>query len=128
MTKLEQLHLFLKFHFAPWGAAKGSIWEDEFGDLPYDERSVMMIVKDIMTGDFVIDNDRAQMLSIVANPPAFANNDVELAMRLTKSLAEYDNDPEAAHVTADEFLVSMIESMGHPAVAEAYRAVPKRCS
>jgi hypothetical protein len=126
MTKLEQLHLFLKFHFAPWGAAKGAIAEDDLGDYGFSDEAAERIVRSILSDNFVIDEAKAKMLSIVANPPTFANNDVELAMKLTQSLADYDNDPEAAHVTADEFLVSMIESMGHPAVAEAYRAVPKR--
>lgn len=125
MTKLEQLHLFLKFHFAPWGSAKSVVAEDELNDYDFSDEEASRICSNIMAGTFVIDDNKAKMLSIVANPPKFANNDVELATRLTAALVEYEADPEAAHVTADEFLVSLVESLGHPAVAETYRKINK---
>lgn len=124
MDKLAQAKLFLDFYFAPWGAAKGEIWETEIGGSFGDARA-LEVLGFILDGTVVFTDYEVKMLSIVAHPPKFANNDVELAMKLNKAVAAHEGDTEAAHVTADEFLVSLIESLGHPSVGEAYRAVSK---
>lgn len=51
MTKLEQLALFLRFWFSPWGAAKGEIWESFSKDLPFTDASAEKICGHIMDGD-----------------------------------------------------------------------------
>lgn len=37
MNKLEQAKLFLNFYFAPWGAAKGEVWETITNDKPFND-------------------------------------------------------------------------------------------
>lgn len=51
MTKLEKLHLFLRFWFSPWGAAKGARWESFYGDHYFgDEQVAEQIVQSILDG------------------------------------------------------------------------------
>jgi hypothetical protein len=125
MNKLEQLHLFLKFHFAPDSEAKRTIWEAVADGMPYTDSHALLVCEQLVEDIRSFDEDDIKFLNIVASPPAFATNDVELAMRLTEALVEYDKDPEAAHVTADEFLVALVEELGHPAVAATYRGINK---
>lgn len=124
MTKLEQLHLFLKFHFAPESDAKLEVWGSCCTE-PYTEVEVEKVITDLMDGSIGFTDYEISLLRIVASPPSFANNDVELAMKLADAVAGQEGDTEAIHTTADEFLVSLIEQLGHPSVAQAYRAVPK---
>lgn len=124
MDQLTDAKLFLDFYTAPDSTAKSAIWEDEICGELGDERA-LEVLSFILAGTVAFTDYNRQMLSIVARPPRFANNDVELAMKLTEAVAAHADDTEAAHTTADEFLVSILEGLGHPAVAEAYRAVPK---
>lgn len=51
MTKLEKLHLFLRFWFSPWGAAKGVIWEDFSGDVPFSEGFATRVCEAVLAGN-----------------------------------------------------------------------------
>lgn len=50
MDKLEKLALFMKFWFAPWGAAKGECWEGFSGDMPFQDSSAEEVCRDILDG------------------------------------------------------------------------------
>ena len=48
--RLKKLQRFLNFWFAPWGAAKGEVWESFSGDRPFSEASARVIVHAILEG------------------------------------------------------------------------------
>ncbi len=49
--------------------------------------------------------------------------DAQQAVELLDSI---NNDPEEGHNTAEEVLLDLIASLGHPAVVEAWRRCKKR--
>lgn len=54
LTPIEQIHLFLRFYFARWGATKGELWEWIVSEspvtLPINDTSVTYIVKGMLEG------------------------------------------------------------------------------
>ena len=65
MTKLEQAKLLLDFYFAPWGAAKGAVWEDISGDKPFDEDYVTFFAVGILTGNRTLSEEDIKFMKIV---------------------------------------------------------------
>lgn len=65
MTKLEQAKLLLDFYFAPWGAAKGEIWEDISNDHPFTDDSIMRILIGISEGSLALSEKDIRMMKIV---------------------------------------------------------------
>jgi hypothetical protein len=61
---LRQLKLFLDFYFAPWGAAKGEVWEDCFS-YPFDAESANKIASDILSGTPGLSPDEEKYLRII---------------------------------------------------------------
>jgi hypothetical protein len=124
MTKLEQIHLFLKFHFAPWGAAKGAIAEDELGDYDFSEEAAFVLVTRIIAGNLVIDEAKAKMLRIVANPSRLVAGQTD-AQWAEKMKACASTDVEAAHADADRLLVNLVKELGYDDTAQAWQSIDK---
>lgn len=120
MNKLEQLHLFLRFHFAPETTAKSAIWEDCCSD-PYTEVEVEKVVAGLVDGSVGFTEGEIAMLRIVADPPAFATNDVEFAMRLSDLILHAEDDIEQRQTTTTAFIAQLLEQTGYPALAQTYR-------
>lgn len=64
--QLRQLREFLDFYFAPWGAAKGEIWEDLFDTWEVNPQSAYLLSSRILTGEIVFSVDEIKMLQIVS--------------------------------------------------------------
>lgn len=119
MTKLEQLHLFLKFHFAPDSDVKREVWRT-CSSYDYTEKNVAKIARDILDGTPGLSDFEVQMLQTVANPPAFVR-DQEVAGQIRAC----SNDKEAAHADADRLLVNLVNELGYPETAQAWQSVDK---
>lgn len=65
MTRLEQAKLLLDFYFAPWGAAKGQVWEDISYDQPFDDRGVTKLLAGILDGSHPLSEQDIQCMKIV---------------------------------------------------------------
>jgi hypothetical protein len=65
MTKLEQAKLFLDFYFAPWGAAKGEVWELVSGDRPFDADTVTFLLKSVLAGNTVFNKEAVKCMKII---------------------------------------------------------------
>lgn len=65
MTRLEQAKLLLDFYFAPWGAAKGEIWETISGDRPFDEDTATFLIKGLLMGHTVLGEEKIKLIRIV---------------------------------------------------------------
>lgn len=57
MTKMQKIVLLLTFHFSPWGAAKGLMWEEFSHDQPYTEDTVLSFFGFIVNG---VDDSRME--------------------------------------------------------------------
>lgn len=62
--RLRQLNIFLMFYFAPWGAAKGSIWEDVIGG-EVDGTRAQQVAKEILNGDRIFSPEDMRFIQIV---------------------------------------------------------------
>jgi hypothetical protein len=114
MTNLEQLHLFLRFHYAPWGAAKGAVWEDcDSG--PYTEERVAEIASLIMAGELTLTDYEVQMLRIVADPEPPSD----------KQYAEQMDGCRSSHADADNLLCSILHDLGYRRTVASYRSVER---
>lgn len=69
MTKLEQVKLLLDFYFAPWGVAKGQIWEDISGGQPFEDAGVLWLLEGIIYGNVVFSESDVKLMRIVLNEP-----------------------------------------------------------
>lgn len=125
MNKLEQLHLFLRFHYAPDSEQKREVWSLCCKN-GYNDAVVAEVCANIILGDHVLSDDEVQYLRIVTDPPAFATRDVEFATKLAELVATYKADPDVAHSTADEFLCSVLDGLGYINLVQTYRTAPKR--
>lgn len=65
--KLRQAQLFLNFYFAPWGAAKGEVWEDVTHDRRFSNESALEILKRITTGEIVFTKEDIAAMNIVVS-------------------------------------------------------------
>lgn len=124
MTKIEQLHLFLKFHFAPWSEAKGVIWEDVMRDAEYSDINIFTTCESIMSGKITLSDRDIKMLSIVANPSRLVagQTDEQWAERIA---ACQSDDTEASHADADRLLANLVNELGYPKSAAAWQAIDK---
>lgn len=121
MTKLEAARLLLDFHFAPWGAAKGAIWE-EFSDKSYDEANMALLIDQVLDGRILTD-EQIKFLQIVTEPTP-TPTDLTWAERI--SAAGSNPDKDAAHADADNLLVNLVYTLGYTRTAAAYSAVERR--
>jgi hypothetical protein len=119
VTKLEQLHLFLKFHFAPDSDAKREIWETCYS-YEYNTETVAKIARDILDGVPGLSEYEAQMLRIVAEPGP--PDDKQWAERIR---ATASTDVEAAHADADRLLVNLVKELGYDDTAQAWQSIDK---
>lgn len=127
MTSLEQLHLFLKFHYAPWGAAKGEIWESCSNNRPYTEAEVLSVVHGLLNGTKTLTEFDVQMLRIVAEP---GPPDDKLWAEKIRNCARPTEatgivDVEASHADADRLLANLVKELGYDETAAAWQAVDK---
>lgn len=120
MTNLEQLHLFLKFHFAPWGAAKGEIWES-LTSRPYEESVVQDLCARLIDGRLVFEDFDIKMLRIVAEPGP--PDDVQWANKM-----RWAGDPDrgAGHIDADWLLVNLLNELGYTKTTAEWIAIDKQ--
>lgn len=123
MTKLEQLHLFLKFHFAHEGAAKDEVWK-ACCDSEYNDVEVEKVVSGLLDGSIGFTDYEIQMLSIIASPSRLiaGQTDEQYAERMT---ACQSGDIEAAHADADRLLVNLVAELGYAKTAAAWQAIDK---
>ena len=63
--QLRQTLLFLQFYFAPWGAAKGEVWEGLFSSWDISPQSAYMIASRILTGEIVLSVEEIKLLKII---------------------------------------------------------------
>lgn len=68
MTRLEQAKLLLDFYFAPWGAAKGAVWEDVSGDREFSDEVVTNWLNLIMSGISELNEEQIKLMKIVVEP------------------------------------------------------------
>lgn len=124
MTNLEQLHLFLKFHFAPWGAAKGEIWEEVSRDAEYSDINIFTMCEGILSGRVKLTDYDIQMLRIVAEPTSLVagQTDEQWAERIS---ACNSGDTEADHADADRLLVNLVAELGYQKSAAAWQSIGK---
>lgn len=123
MTPLEQLHLFLKFHFAPDSPEKREVWASCSMQV-YNEDEVAIIVAGIIDGRVTLSDYELQMLSIVANPAP--PTDKQWAERIT--WAGTNADRGAAHADCDRLLVNLVKELGYDETAAAWQGVDKSYS
>lgn len=65
--KLEQVKLLLDFYFAPWGAAKGVVWEDVSGDKTFNALNVGAMIHSILGGQRELTEGEVKSLNIVVS-------------------------------------------------------------
>lgn len=65
MNKLEQAKLFLNFYFAPWGAAKGEIWESITNDQPFSDEVAIRYASRILSGHASFNTQDIRLMKIV---------------------------------------------------------------
>lgn len=107
MTSLAQLHLFLKFHFAPPSEEKIEVWK-ACCTQPYTEAAVREVCANITLGDLVLTDYEIKMLRIVAEPSP--PDDKHWAERITCI-------PEPADVKWA--LVNLLNNLGYKETATA---------
>lgn len=120
MNKLEQLYLFMKFVYAPWGAAKGEVWESCFYDAQMDEVEITKIALGLLSGDVIFDDFTVKLLRIVADPGL--PKDKQWAEQIAACAS---TDIEAAHADADRLLVNLVNELGYKESAAAWQAIDK---
>lgn len=120
MTKLEQLHLFLKFHYAAWGAAKGAIWEDYSNDGAYGEYAVERVCRNILNGDYTLTEEEVKMLRVVADP-----SPIVAGMTDQQWAENVATTPEPADIQWT--LMNLLRRLGYNKTADAWaqRAEPR---
>lgn len=65
--KLRDVNLLTNFYFAPWGAAKGEIWEDISDNKEFSAPTTGHIVHAVLTGKRVLTHTERRLLRIVVN-------------------------------------------------------------
>lgn len=62
--RLKQAQIFLNFYFAPWGAAKGEVWE-ALTTKPFRTESAADILNRILDGRLVLCEQDIKLIKIV---------------------------------------------------------------
>lgn len=119
MTKLEQLHLFLRFHFAPDSEVKHEVWSACCSD-PYTEAEVEKVVSGLIDGSIGFTDYEVQLLRIVAEPGPPDDKAWAERMRGCVSL-----DTEASHADADRLLANLVKELGYDETAAAWQSIDK---
>lgn len=65
--RLKQAKLLLDFYFAPWGAAKGEIWEGISGDAEFNATNIGALVHIILKGQRELTEEEVKFLNIVVS-------------------------------------------------------------
>lgn len=63
--RLRQAKLLLDFYFAPWGAAKGAIWEDISNDRAFTVSNITGLLYATLNGNVELSDEQVKSLKIV---------------------------------------------------------------